>query len=145
LPGSLKVITPEVNLMAEIPSWTIVDSVGPTGQVRPSQTGSPTAVPASPTRLIRFAASLGMLRDELRLLTDPLSVDWLQILVEARLREAEQVIPPELGDELRRLLSPVLLTGETSRDLEVVLAQLDGWIGGLISQIALVVPNERAE
>lgn len=93
------------------------------------------------TRLLRYAISLQSMVEELRSIPSPIEVDHLSAIVGTRLDEADRFLPPALAAELHRLVAPVLTTGETDRDLKVVLAQLDGWLAGLMNQIGIVVPG----
>lgn len=94
-----------------------------------------------PTRLLRYAESLGALVVELRSMSSPLQVDCFASLVQQRLDEADDVLPPVLAGELHRLVGPLAAGRETDRDLKVILAQLDGWTAGLVAQIGILAPS----
>ena len=119
------------------PQWVIDAGLSPGG---PGADGPRRVTVLDPARLVRFAGSLGALVDEMRSLAEPLAGDRCRALVQAELDEADLLLPAELASELQALITPLTADGETERDLRIVLAQLDGWIGALIAQLSLVVP-----
>lgn len=97
--------------------------------------------PIDAARLLRYAVSLQAMVEELRSIPVPLAVERMSAIVGERIEDADRILPPALAAELHRLVHPLLATGETDRDLRVVLAQLDGWLGGLIGEISVIVPE----
>lgn len=98
-------------------------------------------------RLIRFAESLNASVEELRSLPPgSISVAELEAIVRRALDEADDVIPAPLLPELHSLVAP-MHHPETERDLRVVLAEIAGWVHGLLGGMgitfAVAVPREQ--
>lgn len=99
-----------------------------------------TDAPIDPGKLWRLLASLQAVQAELRSVPrDSVTVGWLERVVEGLSGGTEDVLPVSLTAELRSLVTPVRAGTESERDLAVVLAALEGWLEGVMSQMIAVL------
>ncbi len=97
-----------------------------------------------PGRLIRYAETLSATLMELRSIpAGSLTPGQLRPVIEQALRDAGDAIPASLLPEFHRLVAPAL-DDETERDLRVLLAELQGWVLGLLASIGVTFSDARS-
>ena len=115
---------------------------------------SATATPAAPApepvanmgRLIRIQSSVQALLGELHGLheaPDPATRHRLVDLERELTQALDDILDERLRLELHRLVLELPLQGSSADEIRIALAQLDGWLTGLLTGLTIVVPDSR--
>lgn len=111
----------------------------------PNGTEAPPDNLSNVAHLLRIQASLHALLEELHSLRGPLdnaTQERFVALDRELARELEGTVERPLREELQRLLGAILEASVGADGVRVVLAQLEGWIDGLLAGLTVTVGAE---
>jgi hypothetical protein len=122
----------------------LIDSVdGQAGEV--SADGESGEQISSPTKLIRIATMVRTMLDEVRRAPlDEAGRRMLREIHEKSLHELEDVLSPDLRQELSEVVFPFTSEEPTDSELRIAQAQLVGWLEGLFHGIQATLFTQQA-
>jgi hypothetical protein len=125
--------------------------VEPDGDRAPSEAAAEQAAEevseqiSSPTKLIRIAAMVRTMLDEVRRAPlDDAGRRRLREIHEKSLQELESVLSPDLRQELADVVLPLTSDTPTESELRLAQAQLVGWLEGLFHGIQATLFTQQA-
>jgi hypothetical protein len=100
---------------------------------------------SSPTKLIRIASMVRTMLDEVRRAPlDDAGRRMLREIHEKSLHELEDVLSPDLQQELAEVVFPFMSDNPTDSELRIAQAQLVGWLEGLFHGIQATLFTQQA-
>src|SRR5437899_5323195 len=114
----------------------IVDPAASSPDSQPAAGGEPTEQISSPTKLIRIASMVRTMLDEVRRAPlDDAGRRMLREIHERAVHELEDVLSPDLQQELQEMSLPFTSETPSESELRIAQAQLVGWLEGLFHGI----------
>ncbi len=99
-----------------------------------------------PTKLIRIAAMVRALLDEARLAPlDDAGRKLLKEIHERSIHELQEILSPDLRDELEAVTLPFSSDAPTDSELRIAQAQLVGWLEGLFHGIQATLFTQQMQ
>jgi len=110
----------------------------------PAATSPPPAPVANVARLVRIQASTHWLLEELHALRGSIDLKTHYRLAEmdrALTEQLDEILDMSLRSELHHLVDHPPIDDSSQDEIRIALAQLEGWIGGLLGGLAMSGPN----
>jgi hypothetical protein len=123
----------------------VVGAVEPGGPPAAAEPAEPDEQVLRPTKLIRIASMVRNMLDEVRRAPlDDAGRKALREIYERSLRELDDILSPELQNELDNVVIPFGAETPSESELRIAQAQLVGWLEGLFHGIQATLFTQQA-